>query len=1066
MIIIYPGNLQNRVVSAVDGNGDFDLDPDDDDDPNSRKVIYPYSDMSAVDSRPTLLQVALMPSPIFEDTDDHRCYGLGGLNIGNPDLRYPKQVPPKNSTPQRMFLANEFAEHLATTNNLQSRLRRAISEYPDLLSNDKHICLRLLSCNPAKVLGANFPRIALAHGVVMYRGMWMLCAATSVGNLAQWLNMLDIMSKRYRERRARVHLLCESFLQVKLGPIADKMFSSCAIVTRNIYQPSSDAPNHMKKLVNQIQVQTVKNNPQAAAAVSSFGLRAAQGDVGIIGSQTAAKGMGSTKPRGSKADPRSDRDRQLVQLPENHRGFNPNSSSSVPEQFRNRNFSQLQPVVAEHRRHHPVSWLDMVMPQPDLARDVNAMERMATDFARQDLRSMEQAVLNSMPHAPASSSSGPGPAALAPAVAAANAKAVPALEPWSEGLSCNILVRPISDEFLRKFHAKQYYPYPADLRYPDAKNHLSVTLVETSDRGECAVVRDIRGRFETRKRIILDAPKAVLLREVWAELAMPPVPNKKLELLPVTPEDEQKAGVVSADGDILVLAKYEIGELPWMLQRFIHVAATLYLRLVVSQDCFIATPIDAEGNPIPAQHSDHRVECFARVVHFSDLRDGRTAVWISDHCDVPFIPDFCYRLVESQITEVIVDRATKRNEVVPAMDSGPMLATTECAIETLARQIGDALMDPFMLDRISDLMKKVSWAYDDPNSPSLTSPAIRRERTEFSRYCHNKFIEIWHPVLRKILPRHWSKEIPEEHWQFLRRTVLESVATAVQTSLWTSRFALQCIDFERFWEVFFEYNEVEFGRCLACHRNSLARVYSCPQSIDMSPGGFFHINHDTLSRFPSGSCAELFIDTSCFIEYVEAGNAILDGEKPPGCPFNVNWINREVPGHSIANIFHPGSGVHQVIKHGYLDVSADVMLDKIWASVLSTPPVDVIHVLHPTLYFHEGPNVRYIRVNLRVPWFLRFAARLSTEYICRVERFENMVVVVSNTNGVEKAVHPKSGAPIRSQFDFNNSNFSGLAAVAEFHSVGQHRCMYARATRLGGFKRTTTLPQIPMKWFE
>ena len=128
-----------------------------------------------------------------------------------------------NSTPKPLAapvsLGNILAKDMLSTQGVlqlfQIRETGGITE-------DPYVCLRLQNCNPAKALGSNFPRIANAYGVAMYRGIFCLAHIDQVHNMCKFIYSLDCLITG-SGRRPRVVVFSMAFLREKLGDSMDNL---------------------------------------------------------------------------------------------------------------------------------------------------------------------------------------------------------------------------------------------------------------------------------------------------------------------------------------------------------------------------------------------------------------------------------------------------------------------------------------------------------------------------------------------------------------------------------------------------------------------------------------------------------------------------------------------------------------------------------------------------------------------------------------------------------------------------------------------------------------------------
>lgn len=338
---------------------------------------------------------------------------------------------------------------------------------------------------------------------------------------------------------------------------------------------------------------------------------------------------------------------------------------------------------------------------------------------------------------------------------------------------------------------------------------------------------------------------------------------------------------------------------------------------------------------------------------------------------------------------MLTRRVERRKESDFTINAGPVVSV-EHSVTQMGWQVAGLFCDGAFLDRLCKMIQSFSGIFEDPDF--LYSDAEEQwQRLSYRTSCHQLFLELWGARLRLIMPDHWSHEVPVEYQTCFRSVICQSIACVAQTQAWTSRPLMNCFDLVKFWEIFMDFDEQAFGECLLYTRCAQARLrLDACGCVHKFPSGFFHVDTDSLERH---GYKGKYIDTRVLESHEkETGKVLADGQTPPGCPFNVNWICNDIPGVVLAQVYRPSDGLHEIIKHGHLDIKYDVLMKNMWIGFLAMPPHDWSQVIDPRLYPHESFNVRYVKLRMDLPWIVRAAMRMPAEIVFRAERFENKIV--------------------------------------------------------------------------
>lgn len=856
----------------------------------------------------------------------------------------------------------------------------------------------------------------------------MVASSQSLDSLAQWIMMIDKMSKRHGERRPRIHILSEAILFDKLGDIAVEVLKAVDMVAVEMHVPTL-LPK-VDKFTNQDEDHIEACRIHAREMEKK--LTEKRKNQNLDGKDGAIK-----KEDGAGALPKTSDGKESAAI---------SPLETIPE--------VEQRKIAEEHVEPPSASSPLTGDDPWIA-----VKSVPESIANEDFDRMRK-VREAKQLAEA-------------AVEAIKTKKSNEHEkrPGFDDtvLSSPLAVRPVTSEQIASLGAEKFFQHPGDLREPGVAELYSVSQVEKTDTSETLVVREkSTGKWETRKRIILDVPKAVLIRELWLELCMPPAPAKTVDVL--DEEIEHENDILMAEGKSVHIIEFLVNAIPWFCKMFVDIDPNQCVRVYATQDLIVSIAVDkTTRKPEPSSSEPSLLKplsTFRRMVHLVDLPHGRCSLWISDTAGFACIPDFGFRLVESQFTKSLQARVAARQAAEVGFTSVDCLANPREVIRMLAWQIVECFCDNTFLDSLCQMVDDLAKDYENPNPEALPPPEYRTQDDVFNEYrrsdyrikCHRKFLDLWFPQLKRIMPMHWQQEIPKKYHKLLRARTGDMIASVAQTSA-LHRPTLACFDILNFWEIFLDASEEEFGRCLQARKLMYERESNpaTKTALNSLPGGFFHVSIPKLEQY---GFKDVFIDTSVIPRYVVDGNTLEPGETPPGCDFKVNWVCNDIPGHVLANVYCEHRGIQEIRKHGVLDIRPRDMMERCWLGFMLTPPMEVIEVIDPSLYADEGPNVRYMAVDLKVPWSLKMAAAMDSYHLFRLERFENYIVGHPNTGSYHNVLDPVTGAPDKSQFIKSEIQ---IASVAVFLQHGD-QTFYGRVTRFGGWRTTSTVPETTHKW--
>ena len=900
---------------------------------------------------------------------------LRGLNIGNPRLRLPALHAPapgtkSQSSSELNYILNFYAAAATDVDSMVQKLQSAVAKHPELVKDDTRICLRLLSCNPAKILGPNFPRLALSFGVVMYRGMWIVCTGTGFHGLTSWIAILDAMSRAYGGRRPRLQMLSESMMRDKLGDIANRLFKAADKASYHVFAPplsnctqlqaaidrhshpdrSADARNSYP---DQYQSAASSRRPSDAECLqesevlfSALNLE----DTSLPGWQNAAPLTTVGRIQG----PLPQSDESIIRYAHESRGFAMGRYSVAQPPAPN--FQHLTPEqLYQHR-----------------------------DYVAQS--------------------------ALEPLIGGAASSSRPM---YSRGNLCvpassRLGLRDVSHEHIMDLDAMQYFVLPPDVR--SANDLLFTTFHRDEITGnETALIRaKTTGRFEIRKLVVLNIPAAVLFRELFVEMLMLPIPGRPtlLETFPLS--DRDRDWTRKSDGNSILVVQFDVDQDALSAHAHVcprlceHYPAVTYFKIYVTDADILVLPICPSTGELISGYDQLDVRAFARILRIEPTVTGGCTVFSVDHCASVFFPDMMNDNLHIHVTYMLTRRVQNRKFERHGVLSGPVISI-EHAVTQLGWQISNLFTDEDFLDRLCQSVEALSSIFEDPDL-IYDDAEEQWHRSAYRTSVHAMFLKLWLARLRTVMTVHWSREIPPEHHILLQSFTSQAIAIVAQTEAWTSRPLLQCFDLVKFWDIFMDCSEQAFGECLLYCRMTRARADFASYDLHRLPGGIFHVDIAALDR-NGFNINNLYIDTRVMLEgEKETGVELLEGQTPRNCPFRINWVCHDIPGMSLAQLYRPADGVHEIIKWGVLDIPYETLMKNMWIGLLCMPPHDWSEVISPRLYPSESFNVRYVKFHVSVPWFLRAAIRMPAEIVFRAERFDNMVVLQMNMGGLSEAL--------------------------------------------------------------
>ena len=350
----------------------------------------------------------------------------------------------------------------------------------------------------------------------------MVCSSSSIPSLAQWIWTIDQTSKAHGERRPRIHVLSEHLLIDKLGDIAHKVFDAVDQIANEMH----NAPIFKTVLATTTGKTAGKTSSSAEApaptAASSSSSPPAPAATTVTDTATLAA-TNQADVTGFDTEYFSGDDREETDV---HGGSKMKSQlQTIPEHsnFLSEAFEMPQPyffdcLTEKHNRNDvsdsfPMGRVTQVLDSLTL----DQLDTLQANASLEDIKKFTE----SQPWIRTT----PEPEPVTALMATPN----PGLEDIRQ---TPLAVRPVAPEMLAKWGALDFFPFPTDLTQPGVSDSYSITRLESQGSSDSFVIRDRRtGRWETRKRVVLDVPRAVLVRELWVELTIPPLPARSVEVV-------------------------------------------------------------------------------------------------------------------------------------------------------------------------------------------------------------------------------------------------------------------------------------------------------------------------------------------------------------------------------------------------------------------------------------------------------------------------------------------------------------------------------------------------------